>query len=107
MDVNNAFLHGNIEEDIYMSQPPGFIHPQLLDHVCKFQKALYGLKQAPRDRFQALKQCMISIGFTNSKFDASLFVYKHDLVLAYFLVYVDDLLLTGNDPKFIQVLSCS
>ena len=48
MDVNNAFLHGTISKDIYMSQPLGFVNSHFIDYVCKFHKALYGLKQRPR-----------------------------------------------------------
>jgi hypothetical protein len=48
IDINNAFLHGNLSDEVFMSQLSGFSHPQFPHHICKLQKALYGLKQAPR-----------------------------------------------------------
>ena len=48
IDIQNAFLHGTLFEEVFMQQPPGFQHPQFPNHICKFQKAIYGLKQAPR-----------------------------------------------------------
>ncbi|XP_014489926.1 uncharacterized protein LOC106752708 [Vigna radiata var. radiata] len=102
MDVNNAFLHGTISEDLYMSQPPGFVHPQFPTYVCKLHKSLYGLKQAPRAWYNALRNFLISYGFTNSRSDTSLFAYHWADTIAYFLVYVDDLLLTGNNMVFLS-----
>ncbi|WVY94393.1 hypothetical protein V8G54_033481 [Vigna mungo] len=102
MDVNNAFLHGTISEDLYMSQPPGFVHPQFPNYVCKLHKSIYGLKQAPRAWYNALRNFLLSYGFTNSRTDTSLFVYHRPDTVAYFLVYVDDLLLTGKNMVFLS-----
>lgn len=99
MDVNNAFLHGTLSEEVYMSQPPGFIHQNFPHHVCKLHKSLYGLKQAPRAWYNELKSFVVAYGFSNSKSDPSLFIYNKDNVISYFLVYVDDILLTGNDSS--------
>lgn len=102
LDVNNAFLHGSLSEEVYMSQPPGFIDPHYPSHVCKLRKSLYGLKQAPRAWYTELRSFLLSYNFINSRSDTSLFIYQHDGILAYFLVYVDDLIITGNDSSFLS-----
>uniref|UniRef100_A0A2N9FTY6 Reverse transcriptase Ty1/copia-type domain-containing protein n=1 Tax=Fagus sylvatica TaxID=28930 RepID=A0A2N9FTY6_FAGSY len=61
IDIQNAFLHGKLSEDVYMTQPPGFQHPQFLNHVCKLQKAIYGLKQAPRAWFSRLSSRLLDL----------------------------------------------
>ena len=106
LDVNNAFLHGTITEDVYMSQPPGFSHPQFPNHVCKLKKALYGLKQSPRAWFSRLSSRLIALGFHGSRSDSSLFIYHSPDVTIYFLIYVDDLIVTASQPSDIDTLLC-
>jgi hypothetical protein len=101
LDVNNAFLHGHLTEKVYMKQPPGFTSPEHPNHICCLTKAIYGLKQAPRAWFSALKQALLEFGFINAKSDSSLFVFHDGSILAYCLVYVDDLILTGNNSTFV------
>jgi hypothetical protein len=102
LDVNSAFLHGTLTEAVYMVQPPGFKDDTKPNHVCQLNKAIYGLKQAPRAWYSALKRAIMEFGFENSKADFSLFIYKTKSVTYYFLVYVDDLIITGNDPSFVS-----
>ncbi|XP_021984785.1 uncharacterized mitochondrial protein AtMg00810-like [Helianthus annuus] len=96
LDVNNAFLLGNLSESIYMEQPPGFLDPQFPDHVGKLNKALYGLQQAPRARFRRLSDFLNRSGFTSSRADPSLFIFNKGTCAMYVLVYVDDVIVTGN-----------
>jgi hypothetical protein len=102
LDVNNAFLHGSLSEEVLMQQPPGYIDTTHPSHVCRLHNAIYGLKQAPRAWYNELKNFLLAYGFANSKSDASLFVYRNQGVILYFLVYVDDLIITGNDNSFIS-----
>lgn len=77
LDVKNAFLPGFLEDEVYMSQPQGFVDKIHPEYVCKLERSLYGLKQAPRawnDRFITF---LLSLGFKSSYVDPSLFV-KHD-----------------------------
>ncbi|VVA40913.1 PREDICTED: Retrovirus-related Pol poly from transposon, partial [Prunus dulcis] len=96
LDVKNAFLHGILQEEVYMAQPPGFEdshHPTL---VCKLLKSLYGLKQAPRawnDRFTSF---LPTLGFQHTYSDSSLFVKQVDSGIVILLVYVDDIIITGS-----------
>ncbi|XP_035838054.1 uncharacterized mitochondrial protein AtMg00810-like [Helianthus annuus] len=85
-----------------MEQPPGFMDPILPTHVCRLNKALYGLKEAPRAWFHRLSTFLVSNGFVCSRADTSLFVFKQDTWIMYLLVYVDDLILTGNQDQVIR-----
>ena len=80
-----------------MTQPPRFIHPQLTHHVCKLQKPLYGLLQAPQAWFSRLTNQLQALGFIGSQADHSLYVYHHGSTLIYFLIYVDDIIITSAD----------
>jgi Reverse transcriptase (RNA-dependent DNA polymerase)/GAG-pre-integrase domain len=104
LDVNNAFLHGDLRETIYMQQPPGFIDSQNPDFVCLLHKSLYGLKQAPRAWFHKLKTFLQLEGFQCSQADPSLFIFKTSEHILYLLVYVDDIVLTGSSPSLITQL---
>uniref|UniRef100_A0A2N9JAR7 Reverse transcriptase Ty1/copia-type domain-containing protein n=1 Tax=Fagus sylvatica TaxID=28930 RepID=A0A2N9JAR7_FAGSY len=101
MDVNNAFLNGELTETIYMMQPSGFKDLSKPTHVCRLRKAIYGLKQAPRAWYTALKNAILQLGFHTSKADSSLFIYSQGSIISYFLVYVDDLVITGNNSTFV------
>lgn len=74
LDIQNAFLHGFLEEDVYMTQPQGYQHPGFPTHVCKLRRSLYGLRQAPRAWFFRLTDALKILGFQSSKSDTSLFI---------------------------------
>jgi histone deacetylase 1/2 len=76
LDVQNAFLHGVLEEEVYMHQPPGYKDKKKPDYVCKLEKTLYGLKQAPCAWYARLCNKLVELGFTPSKADTSLFYYN-------------------------------
>lgn len=97
LDATNAFLHGILKEDIYMTQPQGFTDPSFPNHVCKLHKSFYGLKRAPRAWYERFSSFLIGLGFHTSFPDASLFVRFHKGSIAIILLCVDDLVLTGND----------
>ena len=84
-----------------MQQPPGFENPNT-SLVCKLNKALYGLKQAPRQWFDRLKSTLLHLGFSASKCDPSLFVFKDTSHIIYLLVYVDDIIITGSSINLVQ-----
>ena len=104
IDVSNAFLHGVLQEDVYMSQTPGFAHPKFPNAVCKLHKALYGLKQAPRAWFSRLSTRLHELGFHGSKSDSSLFILRNTTLVIYVLIYVDDIIITSPNRGAISQL---
>ena len=97
VDVNNAFLNGDLHEDVFMVQPEGFVDGRFPTHVCKLRKSLYGLKQAPRAWYTMLRSALHSWGFVRAISNASLFIKMTDQSVIYVLVYVNDILITGSD----------
>lgn len=104
LDVKNAFLNGLLTETVFMEQPPGYVDARYPDHVCRLKKVLYGLKQAPRAGFQRFSDFLSGLGFQCSQADTSLFVFQRGPSLLYLLVYVDDIILTGNEEALITRL---
>ena len=101
-DVQNAFLHGNLEETVYMFQPPGYVDKSKPDHVCRLNRSIYGLRQAPRAWNQRFVEFITKQGFKQSKSDASLFIYMKNNERAYLLLYVDDIILTASSSSLRQ-----
>uniref|UniRef100_A0A2N9F5X2 Integrase catalytic domain-containing protein n=1 Tax=Fagus sylvatica TaxID=28930 RepID=A0A2N9F5X2_FAGSY len=101
LDVNNAFLHGDLDEEVYMTPPPGYC-PKGETRVCRLRKSLYGLKQASRNWFFKLTTVLLDAGFTQSQADHSLFTLVSTTSITIVLVYVDDILVAGNDLSQIE-----
>nr|GFA60794.1 copia protein [Tanacetum cinerariifolium] len=85
MDVKTAFLNGNLREEVYVSQPDGFVDSDNPNHVYKLKKALYGLKQAPRTWYDMLSSFLLSQDFSKGSVDPTLFIRRNsnDLLLKY------------------------
>jgi hypothetical protein len=87
-----------------MIQPSGFSHPQMPNHVCHLRKALYGLKQATRAWFSWLSNSLLALGFICLKADTSLFIYRQGNLVIYFLVYMDDIIVTGSNTTAVNLI---
>ncbi|CAL2263146.1 unnamed protein product [Prunus armeniaca] len=101
MDVQNAFLHSDLHEELYMLPPPGSRRQGEQQVVCRLHKSLYGLKQALRRWFRKFSSNICGIGFKQSRADYSLFAQVHGSSLTIILLYVDDMIITGNDEEVI------
>ncbi|GJV35225.1 putative ribonuclease H-like domain-containing protein [Tanacetum coccineum] len=99
MDVKSAFLYGTIEEEVYVTQPPGFKDPDHPDKVYKVVKALYGLHQAPRAWYETLANYLLSNGFKRGKIDQTLFIKKQKGDILLVQVYVDDIIFGSTNKE--------
>jgi hypothetical protein len=103
MDVKTAFLNGEVEQELYIEQPKGFVIHGKESHVCKLKKALYGLKQALGAWYGRIDNFLQSLGFSKSIADSNLYikiVKNHPGIL---VLYVDDLFLTGEEHLIAQI----
>ncbi|WVZ99340.1 hypothetical protein U9M48_044661 [Paspalum notatum var. saurae] len=99
LDVKNAFLNGELREEVYMQPPPGYSVPEGM--VCRLRRSLYGLKQAPRAWFQRFASVVTAAGFSASAHDPALFVHTSSRGRTLLLLYVDGMIITRDDPQFI------
>lgn len=99
LDVKNAFLYGDLEEEVYMDVSPGFSSLVTEGKVCQLKKALYGLKQSPRAWFDKFLKAMLRFGYKQSHADHTMFIKKCGDKMASLIVYMDDIVVTGNDVK--------
>jgi hypothetical protein len=97
MNVKIAFLNGIIEEEVYIEQPKGFETFDRESHVCRLKRALYGLKQAPCAWYTRIDNYFIGLGFTKNEVDANLYQIVVEGKLLIIVLYVDDLILTGDE----------
>ncbi|GJT13874.1 retrovirus-related pol polyprotein from transposon TNT 1-94 [Tanacetum coccineum] len=105
MDVKTAFLNGNLREEVYVSQPDGFVDKDKPNHVYKLEKALYGLKQAPRAWYDMLSSFLISQDFSKSSVDPTLFIYRDGKELLLVQIYVDDIIFVASIPELCDLFS--
>ncbi|KAJ9562043.1 hypothetical protein OSB04_007203 [Centaurea solstitialis] len=102
MDVKTAFLNGKLTEDVYMQQPEGFVDSKNPDKVCKLLKSIYGLKQASRSWNLHFDERIKEFGFAKSEFEPCVYTKFSGSVVTFLVLYVDDILLIGNDVPTLQ-----
>ncbi|CAN6917953.1 unnamed protein product [Brassica oleracea] len=103
MDVKNAFLQGELEDEVYMKPPPGMEEMVKPGNVLRLRKAIYGLKQSPRAWYHKLSTTLNGRGFVKSQADHTLFTLTSKQGITVILVYVDDIIITGSDKEGISL----
>ena len=99
VDIETTFLHGDLEETIYMEQPKMMENDKYPDYVCKLNKPLYGLKQSPRQWYAKLHKFLLNANFTRLCSEPNLYIRKTKSELIILLLYVDDLPIAGTSEK--------
>ena len=107
MDVKTAFLNGMLSEDVYMVQPEGFVDPKDVGKVCKLQRSIYGLKQASRSWNLRFDEVVRSFGFIKNGGESCVYKKVSGSVVAFLILYVDDILLIRNDKEFLNTIKDS
>ena len=102
MDVKTAFLNGSLEEDVYMIQPEGFVDPKFAKMVCKLLRSIYGLKQASRRWNCHFDETVKKFGFIQNEDEPCVYKKVSGSHVAFLVLYVDDILLIGNDIPSLQ-----
>ena len=102
MDVKNAFLNGELSEEVYMQPSHGLSIDS--NKICHLRRALYGLKQAPRAWFAKFSSTIFRLGYTASSYDSTLFLRRTDKGTTLLLPYVDDMIITSDDLSGTQEL---
>ncbi|KIJ15180.1 hypothetical protein PAXINDRAFT_26725, partial [Paxillus involutus ATCC 200175] len=95
LDVKTAFLYGELDEEIYMDQPEGFVEKGQERKVCRLLRAIYGLRQAAIVWNKALHKSLLDLGFIRSTSDPGVYIYQHKEELLIIVIYVDDALFLG------------
>ena len=102
MDVKTAFLNGNLEEDVYMTQPEGFEDPKNAGRVCKLLKSIYGLKQASRSWNLRFDEEVKKLDFIRCEEEPCVYKKTSGSAITFLILYVDDILLMGNDIPMLK-----
>ncbi|GKA52164.1 retrovirus-related pol polyprotein from transposon TNT 1-94 [Tanacetum coccineum] len=105
MDVKTAFLNGILREEVYVSQPDGFVDPDNPNHVYRLKKALYGLKQAPRAWYDLLSSFLLSQGFSKGMVDPTFFISRKGKDILLVQIYVDDIIFASTTTKLCDKFS--
>uniref|UniRef100_A0A2N9J7I7 Integrase catalytic domain-containing protein n=1 Tax=Fagus sylvatica TaxID=28930 RepID=A0A2N9J7I7_FAGSY len=102
MDVKTAFLNGDLEEEVYMKQPEGFLSSDGEQLVCKLKKSIYGLKQASRQWYLKFHNVISSFGFVENIMDQCIYQKVSGSKICFLVLYVDDILLATNDKGLLH-----
>nr|GEY96970.1 retrovirus-related Pol polyprotein from transposon TNT 1-94 [Tanacetum cinerariifolium] len=105
MDVKTTFLNGELKEEVYVSQPEGFVDPDCPNHVYRLKKALYGLKQALRAWYDTLSRFLLANRFSKGVIDPTLFIWKTGKHTLHVQIYVDDIIFSSTDPRDCDLFS--
>ncbi|KAK8713625.1 hypothetical protein V6N13_148837 [Hibiscus sabdariffa] len=102
MDVKATFLNGKLEEDVYMTQPEGFMTPENARKVCKLQRSIYGLKKASRSWNLHFNEAIQEFGFIRNEDEPCVYKMFSGSIVSFLILYVDDILIIGNDIPTLQ-----